>query len=197
MTIKEKITNASNYALDRFLEATPAALVFNPVLGAVETFYNKLSWGESLSTRAKGTLLTYLGGIAFSAMRRRSGNKLNESYKGGLLGLVSTPPFYHYLSGLKWEDTAIPTLAVTILGFAGAVPFGWCMDAFKELACRGDSERLPYAIRSQSPTIKRSLAGALVASSLASLAAIYTFSPNNESVLPMPTTLEAQVISSP
>ncbi len=196
MTIKEKARKAGNYALDRFLEATPLVALCTPIYGAIETFVNNWPYEQSLGTRIKGATVTYLGGMLFGTLNKES-KKSNEALTAGLSGLVLTPPFYYLCGARDWKDMVVPTLAATAIGLIGGKPMRWCMDSFRELTGRGNSERLPHVIRSQSPKVKRSLAGALVTGSLASLATMYAFSSNNESVLPIPTTLEAQVISSP
>lgn len=169
------------------VDSTALSIVSNPVFSAFETMVAGMSNENSIHARMVGTGLTYAGmgrlftkGMDLSRKLFKIKSETPERIKqlhdaayATAYNIVISPAFY-YVAGVRdFKQIAIGTAAAAGLALVAGGPMGYAVDAYRDLTCIKESERLPSIIKNQGRTTKAGLAGLLAAASIGAMALIY------------------------
>jgi len=189
--LKDKI----NYEIKRhFSDSTAINTVFFPLYSFLETFVVGMSNAISFNSRLMNAGLVYAGLGSFTKIRDFSKEKLfnikkntKEIFKYAHDGLFAATmilgikPIIYLASGeTDWRKIALGTLGSVGLGSILAGPICHLVDIYRDLTGVKESERTPYILQSQSPRIKKTIAAAALATSLALGGLIYYINPTPE-----------------
>lgn len=191
----------SNIRLESLLESVKKHLVDStaiyasstPIYTLFENVVLGMSDNVSMSARATTGVLTYLGmGFAISKGRDiskglfgidnsssgRAQTFHDAAYLTGFTTVVS--PFVYAVSGASLEENVAGTLTAMALAIPVGPIIGYAVEVFRDLTEIEESRRVPETIKRAPPTIKRCIAGALVAAFLGSAGLIYYVTPDKE-----------------
>jgi len=194
MRFKEK---AKKFAKYNASDATAISIESIPFFAAFEVGVSGMSDEVSLRTRLSATVLAYCGlGWAYGKGRDTwrkafsvtddSSEALQAVHDAGytvVFNMVVSPPMYYLLGGERdLEKIAIGTGCAMGFGAINGIPMGWFTGIFRDLTGLEKCERKTYPdfIKRQSQRTKRTIATGLAVASIASMAAIYSYLPNQK-----------------
>ena len=167
----------------------------NPLFSAMEVGIAGMSDEVSINSKITIAAISYLGmGFAFSRGRDLSRKffKISDKTKEKVqifhdiaytatFNLVMSPIIYSSM-GADLEQSIIGGVSSAGISIVIGPLSGYSVDVARDLTGLKDCDRISYpkAIKKQKPSLKKGLAGLLVAGSILTMAGIYSLTPNDQ-----------------
>src|SRR3989344_6798848 len=189
-----KIEKAVETLKYHIVDTTALLVETNPIFSAFEVAIAGISIEKSITARLLATAMGYAGlggayGKGRDAWRKLWKIEDNTSEKvklscdtvyNTLFNLMLSPPLYLVSGEEDFKKIAIGTACAVGIGFVNGPFVGYTVDAFRDLSGLKTNERssYPYFVKRQSSLVKKGIAATLIATSIVSMALIYSAKSN-------------------
>lgn len=182
---------------EHLVDSSAIVTVSNPLFTAIEITAGGMSNDLSQKARTLG-ILTLYGGVSFLIDKGRRVSRrifkitqesreraqwLHDTLYLATFNALTAPGFYYFAGARTFREYAVGTLGAIGFGLFGGGLMMYAKDAFRDLlgleTCR--RRAYPDLVRRQNPKIKKGLAVAVAAGSLALMNLMYSLNPKKTS----------------